>query len=54
MSNVVVVFRMATVGSIFHILPCGILSTFYIANLHSQTTTHTEDKSYQYELCYSL
>ena len=30
--NVVVVFRTATVGSTLHILPCGTMSTLYIAN----------------------
>ena len=35
--NVVVLFRTATVGSTLHILPCGTVSTFCIANLHSQT-----------------
>ena len=39
--NVVVVFRTETVGSTSHILSCGTVSTFYIANLHSQTRTHT-------------
>ena len=33
----------ATVGRTSHILPCGTVSTFYIANLHSQTSTHTYD-----------
>ena len=42
--NVVVVFRTAIVGTTLHILPCGTVSTLYIANLHSQTSTHTEDK----------
>ena len=36
--NVVVLFRMATVGSTLHILPCGTVSIFCIANLHSQTS----------------
>ena len=36
--NVVVLFRTATVGSTLHILPCGTVSTFCIANLHSQTS----------------
>ena len=44
MCNVIVVFRTATVGSTLHILPCGTVSTFYIVNLHSQTSTHTEEK----------
>ena len=37
--NIVVLFRTATatVGSTLHILPCGTVSTFCIANLHSQT-----------------
>ena len=36
--NVVMLFRTATVGSTLHILPCGTVSTFCIANLHSQTS----------------
>ena len=43
--NVVVIFRTATVGSRLHILPCG---TVYIANLHSQTSTHTKDQNHHY------
>ena len=35
--KVVVLFRTATVGSTLHILPCGTVSAFCIANLHSQT-----------------
>ena len=46
--NVVVVFRSAICGSILHILPYGTVSTFYIANLHSQTSMHTEDKNHHY------
>ena len=42
--NVVAVFRTAFVGRTLHILPSGTVSTFYIANLHSQSSTHTEDK----------
>ena len=41
--NVVVLFRTATVGSTLHILPCGTVSTFCIANLRSQTSMHAED-----------
>ena len=33
--NVVVVFRTAIVGTTLHILPCGTVSTLYIANLRS-------------------
>ena len=36
--NVVVLFKTATVGSILHILPCGTVSIFCIANLDSQTS----------------
>ena len=36
----------ATVGRTLHILPCGTVSTFYIANQHSKTSTYTEDKNY--------
>ena len=32
--NVVVVFTTTTVGSTSHILPCGTVSTVYIANLY--------------------
>ena len=32
----------ATVGRTLHILPRGTVSTFYIANQYSKTSTHTE------------
>ena len=37
-TDVVVLFRTATVGSTLHILPCGTVSTLCIANLHSQSS----------------
>ena len=46
--NVVVVFKTAgnmqlLVEHYIIILPCGTVSTFYIANQHSKTSTYTEE-----------